>query len=393
MTKRRNDSDDELLDTLQEAVTALSEMSGEEREAHAEGLEHTEGVLAYAELIIQDSDRGLVPASVRDEALQALTAVRDNPAMALQPPTDSDKLLEALARFPASRGRDAQQATAEIAERFQRSSSQRLRVLEGEAGETQAKIEERHGELDQRIDGLTTSLESRAGEIDQRVTDINTSLDGARTGVDALLREQQERFAQRDQEQDASLSELRESHSNELEEIRKVQEVGGGEHLAKMEALRGKAEGFLNVIANTGMASAFQDRADRDERHAGRYRVATIILGLVAVALAAALVVVGEKGVEYAFVKLGVVTTMLVVAGFTASHARRKQNAAERWREFELKLSGFGAVLETLVPETAEEEQRWLFRELFASRGTEEPPGILPVRLRRIQEDGERDAA
>lgn len=91
--------------------------------------------------------------------------------------------------------------------------------------------------------------------------------------------------------------------------------------------------------------------------------------------------------------KLGVVTTMLVVAGFTANHARRKQGAAERWREFELKLSGFGAVLETLPPDKAEEEQRWLFREPFASKGLEDGAPIIPPRLRRVDDAEKRDAA
>jgi len=57
--------------------------------------------------------------------------------------------------------------------------------------------------------------------------------------------------------------------------------------------------------------------------------VATIAIGLGAVVLAAVLVLLGEKGPEYAFTKFGIVTTVLIVAGFTANHARRKQNAAE----------------------------------------------------------------
>jgi hypothetical protein len=324
--------------------------------------------------------------------VDALAALRDDSTMALQAPVHRHALLDALSRYPASRGRGAQQATTEIAERFQRSVSQRLRVIEGAAGSAQAKIEERQVELDQQIDQLGTSLEARAGEIDQRVADINTSMDTARSGVDELVRQQQERFTEKEREQEASLNELRGTHETELGEIRQRQEASAGEHLEKMQALRDKAAGFLDVIANTGMASAFQDRANKDEQQAGRYRVMTIVIGLAAVALAAALVMIGQTGVEYAFVKLGVVTTMLVVAGFTANHARRKQSSGDRWREFELKLSGFGAVLETLPPDKAEEDQRWLFRELFASKTVEEPQGLLK-QLRRVEDDSKREAA
>jgi hypothetical protein len=391
MTEAQDNHDTELLDLLRAATDALSAMSAEDREAHGKEAGRAGQCLAYAELIIRDSDRELVPASARDQAAQALTNIRDNVMVALSPPVGTDALLEALSRYPASRGRDAQQAATDIAERFQRSTSQRLRAVEGEAASAQSRLETNVAETRTKLDELGTTLDSRANEIDQRISDVNASIDTTRTAVDQLVREYQERFAAQEQEHKAALVGLREANDEQLSQIREGQEAAGREHVEKMEALRDRAASFLDVIANTGMASQFQDRANKDEKQAGLYRVATIVIGLGAVVLAAVLVLVGEKGPEYAFAKLGIVTTMLLVAGFTANHARQKQNAGESWREFELKLSGFGAVLETLPPEKAEEDQRWLFRELFARGGVQEPDGLLGRRLRPVDRD--RDAA
>ena len=391
MTESPDSHDDPLLNLSEEATEALSKLSEEDRSAYAEEAERAGHVLAYAALILGDSTPALVPAEARTQAEQALVELRDSTSVGLTPPTAADQLLEALSRYPASRGRDAQQAATEIAERFQRSTAQRLRSVERDASDARTKLQQGVDKTASKVEELTTSAEARAAEIDQRIADLSASIDAIRTATDEQLRQQQERFTAKEDEYETANNQLRAEQEKELVQIRQRQETAAKEHLEKMEALRDRAAGFLDVIANSGMASQFQDRANKDERQAGRYRVATIAIGLGAVALAAVLVLLGEQGPEYAFAKFGIVTTMLLVAGFTGNHARRKQTAAEGWREFELKLSGFGAVLETLPPDQAEEEQRWLFRELFARKENKEPDGRLAGRLRRVDQD--RDAA
>jgi len=378
--ENNHNQDEELLGLLRGAVGVVRSLPRDRQ--RSEEVVRARRVLAYAEVIIRDSDPILVPASARELVKTQLTNISDNIDMALREPHDAEELLDALSRYPASRGRDAQQAVTEIAERFQRSTSRRLGTIRSEATRAQTEIREEHAQTAEELEKLKTALETRADEIDQRVGDLHTSMDSARTAVDGLLRDQGQRFSDREQEYERALEEFRAKYERDLSTVRGRQEAAGEEHVGELEAQAERARKFLDVVTNTGTSGAFQHRANKDEWQAQVYRGVAMILGVAAVALAVVLFLVDDR--DNPLAKLGVATTAFGVAGLVWSHATRKQNTAEGRREFELKLASFLAVLETLPQEQVPEEVRWFFREQFKREPAPDQQDGLLTRIREL---------
>lgn len=394
-SKDNKQVDQELLALLQTTEDALAAFPRGDYPDLVPQVDRADRVLAFARLIISDSDRGLVPASARAIAAQALTNLREDTGAALAPPGEIDNLLDALVRFPASRGRDAQQATVDIAQEFQRSTKERLRSIHGKATATQNEMQKQQLETAEGVKALKAALDVRTGEIDQRVTDLHASMDNARNAVDGLVRDEQQRFTEEKEERERLLTEFYETQERELLDIRNRQQAAGDEHVDELGGQAKRAREFMDIVTSTGTQGAYQDRANKDETQAGRYRVTAIAIGLGAVALATALFLFGDKG-EYQLAKLGVVTTTLLVAGLVWRFANSKQETAEGRREQELKLASFQAVLETLPPEKVPEQICWFFRQQYArdAEPAQGDGGALRSLLRRLPPaEQDRDAA
>jgi hypothetical protein len=328
------------------AAEALGSLTDEQRAAASGGAELLERVVAYAQVVVSQTDGDLVTDGAFSAIESGATGISNDPVTtAGSARTYADALLSPLTTFPAARDRDVEQSVKEIAANFQRSTSKRLNALETEIASKRAAVERSLAQLRESVGKEATELGTRidveTAALQTKLDEFETTLTAQRQAISQALERQSETFSQAQEERSES---FQAEIANSKEELTSMLNDAGIDVEARVREIRRMEEessGLVHSIGLGGTAERFGEEWDSQRKVADKLRTLTILLALAAVAMAVFAVVRDVEDTSAVLAKLGVSLVLGALATYTARQSGRHRAREERARALQLELTAF----------------------------------------------------
>lgn len=360
-----NDELDRLRERAEEAADQAGRLT-EEAWPNAESRQRLQEILAYARLILEDTDDSLVPPPLIEQLEETLSVVINVPEQVRESfPAWMENLMTRVARLPPARGRDFEQQAKDAATTFQRSARGRLSSLEREFSSASMELANVHEQIEQigddfrqqgstRLDELRQSITEADNQFRERLQTYETNLETERQESLKLRAEQAEVFEQTQRDRatqaDARLAELETRLQERAEQV-----------VESLESSQQRAANLVDLVATSSTAGAFSKEAGQQKLEADKWRENAIKLGLCAggVALIAVIYAVAiEVNTSIIVAKLALAVVFAGLAGYAARQSADHRDREVRARRLELELTSFGPFTEGLNDETKEQDAR-----------------------------------
>jgi hypothetical protein len=393
---------DEQLERLQERAEEASEHIGHIEEAQwpdVNSRSRLREVLAYVQLVLASTDGALVAPALTQELEESLGAVVNAPQQVFETfPSWLDTLLARVARLPTSRERDIEQEVKSAAVTFQRSAQQRFNALQRQTETVRSEVEglasqliERQAEIGTLVEQFreqqTQAAEERLTQLDARSQEIQATVERHAQSIDALLTEQAEAFRRvqderteehrvREHQIEASFADLENGSRKRVEAL-----------MSEIDAMKMKSAEMVGAIGITGTAERYGKEFDAQQKAADDWRRITLVLGVVAVAVA--LLAAFDHHATTAGTKVAIALLVSGVAAYTASQSSRHRKREEHARQLQLDLTAFPVFIEPLPSEAREAATVWMAERSFlgaktsAEEDEDSGPGLLAQAIAR----------
>lgn len=339
---------------------------------------------------IETQLRGAVDRGERGEAL-SLASVNDSAA---------DQLLNLVGQLPAALTHS--QEVGDALQEVKEDSTALFGNVEARLADLVRSLEEKDRELTERATAVSDALSANQRDGEAALTalrsDIDTSLQQAKAEFDSaakqslgvlgetqaqmksLMSTQETNFSQQLTEQREALAEALEGarqkadewtrQSQESEDRRAADRQASAESvLTRMESLKAQTEKLVGVIGESGLVAGYQTHANAEAKESNRWRIATVIIGALAVAVLAWAVYEGRSDSSWLglVAKSGVSVALGALATYTGRLAARAHKRASSYRNRELALAALGPYLEALPDEKKQELYQRLATEFFTN--------------------------
>lgn len=292
---------------------------------------------------------------------------------------DSDPPLDALGAWPRS-GSPIAEDLREVTSRVDASRDEAVAILEGlrtKADSVAASMDASLTELLAHSDAASVSLETRQTDLDSRIAAQVELVGQQLPRLDAAITSQTETFnageTQRRTQAEATIAALRADHGGMVAEFKSADDelrstinteadalfLRIGEQATGTQTLLDQkfeeAKDIVGVIARTGMTGGYQIYADRERADADRWRKVSVVIGVLAVAVLAGIVV--WSGVDHnttwalALGRLLLAGGLGGVSAYAARQSSQHRERSERARGLELSLASIGPYLEAIDDE------------------------------------------
>ena len=383
-----------LRDHLTDAKDGIAGLPKAHRDEHSAQVERLEHVIAFAAVALERTD----PEMVTDQAVNeiqaaALQIANDPTTAATNAVTYGDPLILAILRLPVTAGRDVEQSVKDAAASFQRSTAQRLTSLRGSFAEAKEEVASLREEMDRRSNELAGEIETARLSLQEKLDELQQAIEVQRQALDELSTRHSTAFSEAQEERattfQGELSTFREELDGLMGSVAKEVE----ERVDEIRRMEKESSQLVGAIGLAGTAERYSEEVTEQAKIANRWRLATIGLGLAAVAVGIYAIVVGDQTNQDLTAKLVVSIILGGLAAYSARQSARHRRREEQARQLQLELTAFGPFIEPLAPEQREEERVVMARKTFGkstdSAAPEEEPGptALSFLMRRRQKE------
>lgn len=357
---------------LRAAAEALHNLVDEERTAAGDGVELLEGVLAYVDLIVEQTDGSLItdPALTGIET-HANAIAADPNTTATSARTYADVLLTAVAVLPPARERETEQAVKEIVANFQRSATQRLNAVEAEAEKTSAEITAAlatlRAEIASASEKSTGEIQTHATAFETKLTELEATLTAQQQRLDTMLERHSEAFTEKQDERAEAFQAEVVKVKADLEAFVQTSKDEVDQHMDEIRRMEEESSGLVHSIGLGGTAERYGEEAKEQKRVANGLRWLTVALALGAVGMAIYAVVHQVEDTSAVLAKLSVSLVLGALATYTASQSGRHRAREERARTLQLELTAFAPFVEPLGADLKELERVLMTRKTFGN--------------------------
>lgn len=352
-------------------------------------------ILAYAKAVLDSTDPDLTTETTATVLEEVLTRISNSPGeIPASAVGEGDRILEALSRLPAARGRDAEQAAKESAATFQRSAQQRLAALRNEFGAARSELRtieeaiqagknELVSTIDERRSEIATRVESLQTDFAEKLTEFSSQIEAERTAFSELRTSQTQTFESSQAEQSSSTKEILEKFETRTEEMLNQAKEEVAERVSEIQRMESESSALVGAIGLAGTAERYGEEVAQQKRVADMWRRGTVVLALLAV-IGVIVAVTEEHPVAETFA--GKLVLSLILGGIAtyaarqSSYHRRREHHA---RDLQLELTAFSPFIEPLAADQQEEERVIMTRKTFgkttAAPAPDEEPGPTPL--------------
>jgi len=204
---------------------------------------------------------------------------------------------------------------------------------------------------------LQTEIEKSAavlGEQTNKSAEIGQKMDVTSAEHTAAISRLEAAYQQFEAKAQAQHKETFETVRNTLAETNEQTEEDARQSLIRMAALESKARNIIQIIGNIGVTGNYQNRATAEETNADRWRLATIALFGIGIALATANLVMNFSGsidLQTLVIRFAIAVTITIPALYTAKESARHRTNADSAKQTELELASLAPFLENLPAE------------------------------------------
>lgn len=403
---------DDRLDALRERAKQAQDRIAEVADADwrdAEVRERFVGVLAYAQSVLEATDAALLSATASSAVDGPLSEIAGDPATAVANAESwGDRLLDALAALPVSRGRDVEQTVKDTAATFQRSAQQRLGALRAEFEATSRSIEEIASQIVQRDNEFRETIEERRTEFVDEIERLQTAFSARLDAYSAALTDEQATLSSLRSSQRAAFEESEELRArvarSRLEETEKeltdlqarvTDEVE--RRVAEIRRMEEESARLVGAIGLAGTAERYAEEVSEQKEVADRWRLATVAFAVVAVGGAIFALAQTNQGIEHLVAKLAFSLIAGGIAAYTARQSSYHRQREQRARDLQLELTAFSPFIEPLSAEQQEEERVIMTRKTFGKTtqgaAPDEEPGPTALSFVLRNKQAEQQAA
>ncbi|MDQ3644871.1 MAG: hypothetical protein M3356_05105 [Actinomycetota bacterium] len=370
-----------------------------------EGRARTLAVLAYTQATLEASEALLVSDEVAASVTNALTQYENNPQAGATSNVDqwSSSLLDAVGQLPVARGRDLEQAVTDAAKTFQRSASQRLRTVRTEAGQARDEVASVRQEVESAREELKTVIEERKAEVEtevasqqaafeQKLTEYEQQRAKEETAFTTLRSSQETAFEEAETRRKAATTDRVDQADSDFSDLLAKAKGDVDERVGEIRRMEHESAQMVGAIGLAGTAERYGEEFDEQRSIADRWRLATVVLALLAVG-GAVYAISEDTSVETFVGKLALSVIFGGVAAYAARQSSYHRGREKRARDLQLELTAFSPFIEPLSDEQREEERVVMTRKTFGKTTTteahEEDPGPNPLSalLRRKEQD------
>lgn len=371
--------------------------------------ERFESVLAYAQSVLEATDGALLSAAASNAVDAVLTeAVNDPSTILADAESWGDRVLDALAPLPVSRGREVEQVVKDAAATFQRSAQQRLEVLRADFETAKRRLDEIATQIQQQDEALRENVEERRTEFVDEITRLQADFAERLDAYSTTLREEQDALASLRSTQRAAFEESEEQRSRAArtrlddadEQLRAFQSRVTEEVERRVAEIRRMEEESAQLVGAIGLAGTAERYAEevRDQREvADKWRIATVVFAVIAVGGALFALAQSDQGVEHLVAKLAFSVIVGGIAAYTARQSSYHRQREQRARDLQLELTAFSPFIEQLSLEQQEEERVIMTRKTFGKTtqgaAPEEEPGPTALSLMLRNKQAQQQAA
>jgi len=360
---------EEQLEQLRHRADEAAEQAGQltdETWPNAESRQRLQEILAYTQLVLENTDGALVAPQLLQELDEALSAVINTPGQVREGfPGWMDNLLTRLARLPVTRGRAFEQRAKDAARTFQRSARGRLSSLEREINSASTEATEVREQVQQVGNDFTEQSSVRLDELRQAITDADTQFkDRLQTYETNLETERQESLKLRAEQAEAferAQTERVEKANANIAAVEQELRERADTVVVSLESSSKRAADLVDLVATSSTAGAFGKEANQQKGEADTWRRYAIRLGLGAAVVALIAVVYAvavEVNTSLIVAKLALAVVFGGLAGYAAKQSAEHRDREVRARRLELQLTSFGPFTEGLKDEPKEQDAR-----------------------------------
>jgi hypothetical protein len=375
MPEGNADRRERLYAALDQTSTAIQAVDDESRAS--EGFSLVERTLAYARLVVEQSDAELISDSALTALENAATTLAANaPTAVANARTYADSILNTLPAFPVAQGRDMEQAAREAAATFQRSATQRLAAVQGELVAFESEIASARTKIEEDLSTLREEIEAAATIADTNVTtlasgfqakldEFDEALATQRTALTSALERQSETFTETQEARAAEFQQALKDAQAELAELQKESQEKVDQHVAEIERMEKDSAALVGAIGLAGTAERYGEEAKEQKKVADRMRTITFVLASGAIVMAIFAAIHHADETTTLLSKLGVSAVFGALAAYTAKQSGRHRVREERARNLQLELTAFAPFIEPLDPAQRELERVIMARKTF----------------------------
>jgi hypothetical protein len=349
---------------VQDAHEELHALPPEDRQAFENDFARLNDIVAHARGVLAAADPRLVSTRAFASIETAACAISNDPRGALQAPdAHVNALADALALLPVTRKEMEQQVTA-TAERFHRSTADRIRALRREIEAEAKRVRALGSEIGEWSSRLEKQVEKQAA-VDKKLAEAEETLARQAAAVDEHMAAQSEAFAEsesaRAAEFQTQLDALRANLARAQQEA--IDEVQA--RVGEIRRMEQETANLVGAIGLQGTGEVYRRQGRREKRAAEILRGLAVLAGLGAVAIAFAGTVVTDPTAESLVAGLFASLLLAGLAAYLGLQSGRHRAREERASAVQLELAAFGPFIEPLSPEQREEERVIMTRKLF----------------------------
>jgi hypothetical protein len=280
----------------------------------------------------------------------------------------ADALAMHLSRWPRTEGDDWREAVTQAASTYRRSLGQQLgslqseidalraaraalgEELEREQVERRASIGTEFSAFDERLD----ELETKMTQLDSSRTSTEAQLERSITRSDEALAAMQKQFSDAQEARTTEAAAVREKMVADTSNLLAMQESNADSLLQAIQEHVDSAASLVSVFAAAGTANAYSKEAKEQGDKADNWRIAAIVLGILAGVAAGAVLFGASRGDAAWQLVIGKLAIGIVfggIASYAARQSARHRRREESARHLELNLATFGSLADELDSE------------------------------------------
>lgn len=383
------------VEALQEAAAAARDavrlVPQETRDPYVGTLDRLEHVLAYASVVLVETDGQLVSPQVHQALASAFGRVQGEVASQPQSAEEySSIVLSALSDLPVAEGRLTAQEAKAAAKTFARSTQGRLTQLQASVESARGRADEVGEQVGAEREAFEQFIGDRRTEAEELVSGTRSQLEEIEQRAQAALTEQNEVFRKAQDERGEHFNASLEGFEGRLEEVAKHATERADGLIAELGRKNEDATSLLAALGVRGTAGRWAQEAKDQRKAANIWRWVTV--GVVVAAVAAALFASRADSVDDpAFVSRTLVSLAFAgLAAYTARQSGRHRAREERARTLELELAAFGPFIESLPEERQHDQREKMVDRAFGRPPRETPLDGGPSLLGQLARPGER---
>jgi hypothetical protein len=326
-----------------------------------------EAIVVYARLVLQATDAELVSPDVGQRLANRLNEWIDTPTSVIEPEVLDpwrNQILEALGQQPAGRGRDAEQQMKRAAATFQRSAQQRFNAVNRQTEKVRTEVEGLAASLVENRAGLEAlveqirqqqdqATEERLSALDARSQEIQATVERHAQSIEALSIEQGEAFRKVQDERAEEHREREQKFETQMSELETQWRERVDALVADIDGMKIRSAELVGAIGVTGTAERYGEEFTEQRDVANKWRLTTVVLGVLAVAVS--VLAAFDHEATTAGAKVAIAILLGGVAAYTARQSSRHRRREEHARQLQLDLTAFPVFVEALPREVRDE--------------------------------------